>query len=67
MTYEVIDTASANVLGDYPTKEAAQATVAWQVQEHPEMADDLAVVPIDERGHAVSSPVPAAEFVGELH
>jgi cupin superfamily acireductone dioxygenase involved in methionine salvage len=62
MTYEVVDIETGDVLSVFPSFEAAQEAACSYVDEHPHLADEIAVATVDSTGHAASiSPV------AELH
>jgi hypothetical protein len=59
VTYEVVDLDTANVLAHYGTREEALRSVERHLSEHPEMADELVLVAVDDDGHAIGEPLPA--------
>jgi hypothetical protein len=53
MTFEVLDTDSGDVLAAYSSFDKARSELMLFVDDHPERSDDLALVTVDDAGHAV--------------
>jgi len=50
MTYEVLDTQAGDVLAVYSSLDEASVAILSYVEEHPEMAADVAVAAVNGRG-----------------
>jgi hypothetical protein len=53
MTFEVLDTDSGDVLAAYDSFDEARRELMSFVEDHPQRGDEIALVAIDESGHAV--------------
>ena len=59
MTYEIVDLDSGDVLAVYPTMEQARERAQAYIEEHEDIAEDIAIIEIGANGERIGDPVQA--------
>lgn len=63
MSYELVWTEHADLAGSYESRSAAEGDLRAYALDHPEHADALALIEVDERGRQVGEAVSGADLL----